>query len=45
VEIGPNAPRDGADGGRTTAQRTTVRTESEAVSGVVDSCWIVDSGT
>jgi hypothetical protein len=45
VEIGPNEPKDGADGGRTTAQRATLRTESEAVSGVVDSCWIVDSGT
>lgn len=45
VEIGPNEPKDGADGGRTTAQRTVLRTESQAVSGVVDNCWIVDSGT
>jgi opacity protein-like surface antigen len=44
VEIGPNEPKDGADGGRTTAQRTVLRTESQAVSGVVDNCWIVDSG-
>ncbi|MGO4583082.1 DUF4307 domain-containing protein [Arthrobacter sp. 2RAF6] len=43
VEIGPNAPKAGADGGQTTAQRTTLRTESEAVSAVVDNCWIVDS--
>lgn len=44
VEIGRNEPKEGADGGRTTAQRTVLRTESEAVSGVVDNCWIVDSG-
>lgn len=44
VEVGPNEPREGADGGRTTVQRTALRTESAAVSGVVDSCWIVDSG-
>lgn len=44
VEIGPNDPKEGADGGSTTAQRTVLRTESAAVSGVVDSCWIVDSG-
>ncbi|GAA2858550.1 DUF4307 domain-containing protein [Paenarthrobacter ilicis] len=44
VEIGPNAPEEEADGGRTTIQRTVLRTESPAVSGVVDSCWIVDSG-
>ncbi|MGO4856440.1 DUF4307 domain-containing protein [Arthrobacter sp. 2MCAF14] len=42
VEIGPNAPKAGADGGQTTAQRTILRTESEAVSAVVDNCWIVD---
>ncbi len=44
VEVGPNEPKDGADGGRTTVQRVMLRTESEAVSGVVDNCWIVDSG-
>jgi len=44
VEIGPNEPKDGADGGRTTIHRLALRTESEAVSGVVDNCWIVDSG-
>ncbi|WP_426006484.1 DUF4307 domain-containing protein [Paenarthrobacter sp. NyZ202] len=44
VEVGPNQPEENADGGRTTAQRTVLRTESPAVSGVVDSCWIVDSG-
>ena len=30
----------GADGGRTVAQRIILRTESQAVSGVVDNCWI-----
>ncbi|AMB39754.1 DUF4307 domain-containing protein [Arthrobacter sp. TES] len=44
VEIGPNNPEQDADGGRTTAQRTVLATESPAVSGVVDNCWIVDSG-
>ena len=29
-----------ADGGRTLAQRVVLRTESQAVSGVVDNCWI-----
>ncbi|MDJ0354746.1 MAG: DUF4307 domain-containing protein [Actinomycetota bacterium] len=41
VTIGPNAADSGTDQGRTTAQRAWVRTESPAVSGVVDSCWIV----
>jgi hypothetical protein len=44
VEIGPNQPKDGADGGSTTSQRSVLRTESPAVAGVVDNCWIVDSG-
>jgi hypothetical protein len=44
VEIGPNDPQDNPDGGRTTVQRTVLRTESPSVSGVVDGCWIVDSG-
>jgi hypothetical protein len=30
----------GTDGGRTIAQRVVLRTESQAVSGVVDNCWI-----
>lgn len=42
VDIGPNPADSGADGGRTTSHRVQVRTESEAVSGVVDSCWIAD---
>jgi hypothetical protein len=40
VDIGPNAADTGADGGRTTIQRVNVRTESQAVSAVVDNCWI-----
>ncbi|MCU1531264.1 MAG: hypothetical protein JWO49_835 [Arthrobacter sp.] len=44
VDIGPSAADAGSDGGRTTAHRVPVRTESQAVSGVVDSCWIPDAG-
>jgi hypothetical protein len=40
VDIPPSVPDGTADGGRTVAQRVTLRTESESVSGVVDSCWI-----
>ncbi|MFH5880376.1 DUF4307 domain-containing protein [Arthrobacter sp. NA-172] len=43
VQIGPNDPKAGADGGQTTSQRTVLLTESEAVSAVVDNCWIVDN--
>lgn len=43
VDIGPNAADAGSDGGRTTVHRATVRTESQAVSAVVDSCWIPDA--
>ncbi|MDQ0822163.1 hypothetical protein QFZ79_004542 [Arthrobacter sp. V4I6] len=43
VDVGPNAADEGTDGGRTTAHRVVVRTESQAVSGVVDSCWIPDA--
>ena len=42
VDIGPNAADAGADGGRTTVHRALVRTESQAVSAVVDNCWIPD---
>ncbi|WP_269047908.1 DUF4307 domain-containing protein [Paenarthrobacter sp. Z7-10] len=41
LTIGPNAAGTGADQGRTTAHRAKARTESLAVSGVVDSCWLV----
>ncbi|MGY2743288.1 DUF4307 domain-containing protein [Pseudarthrobacter sp. O4] len=40
VDVGPNAADAGTDGGRTTVHRAIVRTESQAVSGVIDSCWI-----
>lgn len=43
VDIPPveqDAQGQSADGGRTLAQRVLLRTESQAVSGVVDSCWI-----
>ncbi|MDP9986790.1 DUF4307 domain-containing protein [Arthrobacter sp. FW306-05-C] len=40
VDIPPSAADGTADGGRTVAQRVTLRTESASVSGVVDSCWI-----
>jgi hypothetical protein len=42
IDIGPNATDQGTDGGRTTAHRALIRTESQAVSAVVDSCWIPD---
>jgi hypothetical protein len=44
IDIPANAVDAGSDGGRTTSHRATVRTESQAVSGVVDSCWIPDAG-
>ena len=40
VDIPPSAADSTPDGGRTVAQRVTLRTESASVSGVVDSCWI-----
>ena len=40
VDIPPTAADGTPDGGRTVAQRVTLRTESASVSGVVDSCWI-----
>ncbi|MEC5181611.1 DUF4307 domain-containing protein [Arthrobacter sp. CG_A4] len=43
VDIAPNATDAGSDGGRTTAHRALLRTESQAVSGVVDSCWLPDA--
>lgn len=45
VDIGPNSIDAGTDSGRTTAHRVVLRTESQAVSGVVDNCWIPDAGT
>jgi hypothetical protein len=43
LDIGPNAAGAGEDGGRTTVHRALVRTESQAVSGVVDNCWVPDT--
>ncbi|WP_346959485.1 DUF4307 domain-containing protein [uncultured Arthrobacter sp.] len=43
VDVGPNAADAGADGGRTTVHRVSVRTESQSVSAVVDNCWIPDA--
>lgn len=44
VDIGPNSVDTGTDGGRTTIHSVVLRTESQAVSGVVDNCWIPDAG-
>lgn len=41
ITIGPNATTEGSNNGRTTAQRAAVRTDSPAVTGVIDSCWQV----
>lgn len=43
VGIPPKEAEATADGGRTVAQRVSVRTESLSVSGVVDSCWVPGS--
>ena len=40
VDIPTHEAEPGADGGRTIAQRVTLRTESLSVTGVVDSCWV-----
>ena len=42
VTIGPAEGEDGRDAGGTTAQRTELRTDSPAVSGGVNACWIVE---
>lgn len=42
VTIPANPPKAGADGGRTTAHRVQLRTESPGVSGGVNACWIMD---
>lgn len=41
LTVGPNGTGAGDDNGRTTTVRGEVRTDSLAVTGVVDSCWIV----
>jgi len=45
VDIPPGQADGTADGGRTVAQRVSLRTESLSVSGVVDHCWIPGAGT
>ncbi|MBG6180327.1 DUF4307 domain-containing protein [Arthrobacter sp. CAN_A1] len=45
VEIGPNDTDEGTDGGRTTAHRAPLRTESEGVSGGVNACWVLDEAS
>lgn len=42
--IGPNSESEGAAGGRTTAHRVALRTESLGTSGGVNACWIIDDG-
>jgi hypothetical protein len=44
VDVGPNGPETGSDGGRTTSHRVVLRTESQAVSGLLDNCWIPKDG-
>lgn len=41
ITIGPNGTGAGVDSGRTTTVRGEVRTDSLAVTGVVEDCWIV----
>ena len=43
LDVGPNAADAGTDGGRTTVHRVRLHTESQAVSAVVDNCWIPDA--
>jgi len=47
VDIPAAQPASGeiavSDGGRTVALREVLRTESQSVSAVVDSCWIPES--
>lgn len=42
VTIGPNGAEEGANGGDTTAHRADVRTDSPAVTGGVNACWLVE---
>ena len=41
ITIGPNGTDTGSEGGRTTTVRGQMRTDSLAVTGVVENCWIV----
>lgn len=42
ITIGPNGTEDGSENGRTTTVRGELRTDSLAVTGVVENCWIVN---
>lgn len=41
ITIGPNSKDAGSENGRTTTVRGELRTDSPAVTGVVEYCWIV----
>lgn len=41
ITVGPNGTDDGSANGRTTTVRGQMRTDSLAVTGVVENCWIV----
>lgn len=41
ITIGPNGKDQGSENGRTTTVRGEIRTDSLAVTGVVENCWIV----
>ena len=41
ITVGPNGTGDGSANGRTTTVRGELRTDSLAVTGVVENCWIV----
>ncbi|WP_373418298.1 DUF4307 domain-containing protein [Arthrobacter sp. BF1] len=41
VTIGPNGKDVGAENGRTTTNRADLRTDTLAVTGIVENCWIV----
>lgn len=42
ITVGPNNKDVGSENGRTTLVRGELRTDALAVTGVVESCWIVD---
>ena len=43
VDISANTVNEGADKGRSTAHRVQLRVDSPAVSGGVNSCWLVEN--
>ncbi len=42
ITVGPNGTDAGSENGRTTTVRGELRTDSLAVTGVVENCWIVN---